>query len=236
LGFALLGQDVVVFISSKMATVVRVDVFQISHQRQSLFVRQNTMTAEFTNEDFKELNLVIDQSEDYFAKLRQAHIDLCKEVSPSYLAFSYLTLCAATLEYSLNSIYHDFCLQSFHSPKIFAEAFLSMNFKSKLFLSPIIVTKHQYQFDLNHPTIKSLEQLIGRRNKMLHNKSYVITIDTEKEKDENNMIYFQVKDHIQSLDRNECVTYGNALGKLKSDFLDPYREKKIIATDLIIKF
>ena len=181
-------------------------------------------------EDLKKLNIVIDQSESYFSRLRQVHKDLLKKGSPDYLPFAYLALCAATLEYSLNWLYFNHNLKS-KSPK----DFLAMGLKNKLHVAPIRVTNQLYQFNLNHSKMKDLEELIKRRNTMLHNESYAIPIDIENEKDKNGIVEFRVENHIESLDQEECISYGIALGKLKSDLLDQYRNNSINDTDFIIK-
>jgi len=185
--------------------------------------------------------LIIDQTENYFDLLRKVHQDLKKENPPDYLLFCYLSLCSATLEYSINWVFIDFCISKFglDEYQTYAEAYLSNSFKSKLYLMPITVTESKFRFNGNHKAIKTLEQLISRRNTMLHNKSFLKYIDveiikrTEDEIESFNINNFKFNNLLISLCKKEVFDYGTALGKLRRDFFDQYRNSSIKETDLI---
>lgn len=180
-----------------------------------------------------ELSIIVDQKYNYFEKLEQARIDMMRPDSPSYVKIAYLAICAATLEHCLNWIYLDFCIKTFSAPNRLTEAYLSMNFRSKLFLAPVTVSKQSFEFDLEHGTIKCLEQLITRRNKMLHNKTQILTINTEKDVDNKGMITLRLPDHIESLELHECLQYSFALTHFKTEFLDLYSEGRLAETSLL---
>lgn len=184
----------------------------------------------------KQLQVLVDQQENYFEILRDVHRDLSKKRHKSYLCFTYLALCAATLEYSLNSLFIDYCIGQFgpNDYKPFAETYLSMNFKAKLNLAPVTISGNQFMFKKDHKSLKDLENLITRRNRMLHNKSYLQNLANLKPNKEG-VIHFEIRDHISTLSPKECLVYGNALGKLKQDLLDPFRKDGLVESDLIVR-
>ena len=48
-------------------------------------------------------------TETYYKKLRAAYTDILNDLNSEYFYFGFLTLYAATLEYSLNFILADYC-------------------------------------------------------------------------------------------------------------------------------
>lgn len=183
----------------------------------------------------KQLQVLINQYDNYFGYLRDVQRDLQSPNSKDYLCFTYLALCSATLEYSLNSLYIDHCINKFGAKeyKPFAETYLSINFPSKLHLAPVTISEGKFKFKTDHTSLKDLEKMITRRNKMLHNKSYLHDLSDLKEH-KNGEIYFEVHNHISTLTKEECLTYGVALDKLKKDLLDPYNESRLVETDLVL--
>ncbi len=56
-------------------------------------------------------------TETYYKKLRAAYADILKSNKSQYLYFGFFTLCAATLEFSLNFLLTNYCLNTFGHDK-----------------------------------------------------------------------------------------------------------------------
>lgn len=175
-------------------------------------------------------------TEVYFDKLRRAYSDIINDNNSEYLYFGFFTLCAATLEYSLNYILVNHCIDTFGVDKYRAKSkrYLSINFKEKLLKVTSIVSNGEYISNEENISFKYLEELISLRNKMLHNKEFlnefnlpingreeggnlIIPIDKMK-------IEFEIKNPknlMDNLTKEKCINYGNALGDFKKYIMTP---------------
>jgi hypothetical protein len=52
-------------------------------------------------------------TESYYKRLRSAFKDISEDKEGDYLHFAFFTLCASTLEYSLNFILTDYCVDKY---------------------------------------------------------------------------------------------------------------------------
>src|SRR4051794_32820511 len=93
-------------------------------------------------------------TESYYTKLRAAYGDILKRNETEYLFFSFFTLCAATLEYSLNFILTDYCLNKFghESYRSYAEGYINLSFQKKLQMIPFIISDSKLKFNQNSST------------------------------------------------------------------------------------
>ena len=175
-------------------------------------------------------------TEQYYQKLRAAYKDIKNDIKSDYLYFSFFTLCSATLEYSLNFILADYCIEKFgiEKYKIYLEEFISLKFKNKLLMAPHIVSDGRFIMNEDSMAFKKLCELINLRNKLLHNKEFLnefnfplnFKVDNGNlvipEGQENIEFSIEVKENrIDSLDKAKCLSYGNAIGDFKRYIMKP---------------
>lgn len=189
-------------------------------------------------------------TESYYKKLRSAYIDVQNDQVNEYTYFSFFTLCASTLEYSLNFILADYCVNKFgpDNYKTYYEEYIGLKFKNKLLMIPHIVSGGIFMMNENCSSFKFLTELINLRNKILHNKEYLnefdlpldgifendtIAFDKEKEKIK---FSFEVKDnYIDTLNKSKCLNYGHALGDFKKYIMLPAIENHVEENRMIIQ-
>ena len=187
-------------------------------------------------------------TENYYKKLRCAHKAIENNEVNEYLYFGFFTLCAATLEYSLNFILADYCIEKFgiEKYKTYLDEFISLKFKNKLLMCPHIISDGKYVMNDDCSSFKLLAELINLRNRILHNKEFLneffLPLNLKEENGElivpeglNNVdIAFEVRQNpIDILNKSKCLAYGKALGDFKKYLMNPalkghIRENKMI--------
>lgn len=179
-------------------------------------------------------------TESYYKKLRVAYLDIKNDLKSEYLYFGFFTLCSATLEYSLNYILTDFCLNHFghDNYKQYAEGYINLSFPKKLLITPTIVSNGKYVFNNDNPYYKSLKELITLRNRILHNKEFLKEFDFPllNEKSGKETIEFQIPmeaNHIDTLTKESCLRFGDALGKFKSCFMTPALSNNLTKNEML---
>lgn len=190
-------------------------------------------------------------TEQYYKKLRSAYSDIKNDNHNDYLYFSFITLCSSTLEYSLNFILADYCVEKFGSTnyRTYLEEFISMRFKNKLLLLPHIISEGKFKINDNSFAFKKLAELINLRNKTLHNKEFLkefdsgIKLDFDDEnlilpegKDEIINFSFEVEDNIiDVIDKKLCLEIAKAMGDFKKYIMIPAIKSNLKENILIIK-
>lgn len=181
-------------------------------------------------------------TETYYKKLRSAYTDILKSSETEYLHFSFFTLCAATLEYSLNFILTNFCLDHFGQDKYksFAEGYINMSFQKKLLMTPSIISNGKLTINESGQTFKTLSELITLRNRILHNKEFLQEINFPSISDslDKEQIEFQLviePNHIETLNRDSCIRFGTALGDFKKHLMDQALNNKLTENTLLLK-
>ncbi|MBQ2885494.1 MAG: hypothetical protein IJE43_17340 [Alphaproteobacteria bacterium] len=188
----------------------------------------------------------------YYSKIESALIDLNKGLGVDYLCFSFISLCSATLEYSLNLIYSDFFLGQFacdYEP--YAKAFYKMEFKLKLRLLPYIISNGKFIFNENYKTFQSLNSLIKLRNLLLHPNGCIEGIELgsifpNMEFDgknliietENTEVEFSVNSKestIETLNKRDCINYGLALLEFRDLVLTPFLSNHNIEENSMVR-
>jgi hypothetical protein len=185
----------------------------------------------------------------YYEQLREAYSDIKNDKEAKYLFFAFVSLCAATLEYSLNYLIVNFCIDKYgpHNYKTYYETYINISFKNKLHLIPTLLSDGLLVIDKDNPTINKLEELISLRNKILHNKEALEVIETPDigatvVNDELVMpalnseveISFLLKDNsLTSLTKQLCLEFGDALGVFKSSIMTPGLEGKLVVGRLL---
>lgn len=181
-------------------------------------------------------------TESYYKKLRLAYVDILENQQSDYLYFGFFTLCAATLEYSLNFILTDFCLNEFGllNYKSKAEKYIDLKFAEKLRICPKIISNNQFAINENSNSYKILLELIKLRNKILHNKDFLTEFDfsvvLENETTQN--IEFQIEvipNYIDTLTKELCISFGNALGDFKKFIMTPSVTDELTENEMLIK-
>jgi hypothetical protein len=179
-------------------------------------------------------------TETYYQKLRAAYTDISKGAKSDYLYFGFFTLCAATLEYSLNYILTDYCLKHYghETYKRYAEGYINMSFPKKLLMAPSIISNGQLKFNEESTTFKTLCELITLRNRILHNKEFLKTFDTPSLTLDNgpDSVEFQIPmepNYIDTLDKDLCIKFGKALGDFKNLIMDPSLDSDLKINDLL---
>lgn len=190
-------------------------------------------------------------TEQYYKKLRAAYLDIKNGNHNEYLYFSFITLCSSTLEYSLNFILADYCVEKFGAEKYktYLEEFISLKFKNKLLLIPHLITEGKYKINDNSFAFKKLVQLINLRNKILHNKEFLKEFESGIKLDfiNENLIIpegtddiinfsFEIEDNIiDKIDEKLCLEIAEAMGDFKKYIMIPAIETTFEETTLIIK-
>ena len=181
-------------------------------------------------------------TEVYYTKLRTAYSDILKNKKTKYLYFSFFTLCAATLEYSLNFILTNYCLNNFGHEryKSYAEGYINMSFPKKLLMTPSIISNGNLIFNENTLTFKTLSELITLRNRILHNKEFLKEIDFPSltENAHKETIEFELinePNYIDTLNKDLCVKFGTALGDFKRRLMDPALANELTDNTILIK-
>ena len=180
-------------------------------------------------------------TESYYNKLRSAYIDIKNDKKTEYLYFGFFALCASTLEFSLNFVLTDFCLNHFghENYKSYAEGYINLPFAKKLLMTPSIVSNGQYTFDQDNSHFKSLLELITLRNRILHNKEFLKEFDCPPLTSETgqDIVNFQIgiePNHIDTLTKDLCIRFGDALGKFKSCLMKPATEQDLSINEMLV--
>lgn len=190
-------------------------------------------------------------TETYYKKLRSAYLDISNNVNSEYLYFGFFTLCASTLEYSLNFILTDFCVEKFGPDdyKIYCNEYLNLHFRNKLFMLPHIISNGEYITNEDNSSFKKLEELISLRNRILHNKESLKELDIPKIQGEvindnfviaanNTEIEFIIDygvNYIDTLTKEKCISFGNALGDFKTYLMTPALNNELQENPMIKK-
>ena len=113
---------------------------------------------------------LINNTDVYYNKLKTAYQDLSNDMISEYTLFSFVTLCAATLEYSLNYVLAEFCFTNYPLNRfnIHFAVMERMNFKSKLMLVPFICSNNSFMIKNSDSSFHSLTRLIKVRNDLMY--------------------------------------------------------------------
>ncbi len=187
-------------------------------------------------------------TEKYFEKLRSAYLDIKNDKVNDYLYFSFVTLCASTLEYSLNFILACYCVDSFsiESYRNYLEQFISIKFRNKILLLPHIISDGKFILNEDSQTFKQLSELVAVRNKILHNKEFLKAFDSGIKLDvvdgeifvpvgmEEISFSFETEPNIiDKIDKKMCLDFADALGDFKAFVMAPYLDNSLSENHLI---
>ena len=187
--------------------------------------------------------LLANGTEAYYEKLRAAYKDVQKNRKTEYLYFGFFTLCAATLEYSLNYLLTDYCVNQFGPQKYksYAEGYINISFGKKLLMTPNILSGGHLILNEDDASYKALSELISLRNKILHNREFLNTFDfpsiAELKEKKKNKVEFQISldaNHIDSLTKEKCLRFGNALGDFKQYIMIPALNNDLSVNRMIV--
>lgn len=189
-------------------------------------------------------------TEDYFKQMRAAYKDIQAGATSEYLYFSFFTLCSATLEYSLNFLLADYCVEQFGIERYntYLEEYISLKFKNKLLLLPHIISNGEFAMNEDYSSFKRLAEMINLRNQVLHNKEFLTEFDLPLNLEEKDgalivpvgeeVINFslEIKDTpIQKLTMENCLYFGNAMGDFKSYIMTPALTDGLTVNKMVIK-
>lgn len=190
-------------------------------------------------------------TEQYYKRLRAAYLDIKNDNHNEYLYFCFISLCSSTLEYSLNFILADYCVENFgpRNYRTYLEEFIKIKFKNKLFLLPHIISEGKYKINEDSFSFKKLAELINLRNKILHNKEFLKEFDSgiKLEINGENIILpegtdeiinfsFEVEDNIiDKIDKRLCLEIAEAIGDFKKFIMIPAVESRLTENTLLIK-
>lgn len=176
-------------------------------------------------------------TETYYTKLRAAYSDILNDFASDYLYFGFFTLCASTLEYSLNYLIVNHSIEKYGTThyKKNCNVIFKQSFKDKLLNITSIYTEGRYVSNREHPSFKILEDLIILRNKILHNKEFLNELNIPpihgEIQGENILIplkesnvEFELEiepNYIDTLTKEKCISFGNALGDFKKHIMSP---------------
>lgn len=181
-------------------------------------------------------------TETYYKKFRLAYSDIINNKQSDYLYFGFFTLCAATLEYSLNFILTDFCLGKYGLSKYKppAKKYINLSFAEKLKQSVNIISEGQFITNENNKSYKTLLELITLRNRILHNKEFLTDLDFsfDLETEVRKEIEFQIEvipNHIDTLTKDKCISFGKALGDFKKFIMTPALTHELAESKMVQK-
>jgi hypothetical protein len=179
-------------------------------------------------------------TESYYRKLRTAYTDITEDKVNEYLYFGFFTLCASTLEYSLNFILTDYCVNAFgpEEYKTYAEGYISLPFGKKLLMIPHIVSGGKLKFNDDNSSYKNLNELISLRNKILHNKDFLKEFDFPEISENTKNVNFEIAitpNHIDTLTKDKCLEFGNSLGDFKKHIMTPALNQSMVENKMVIK-
>ncbi len=181
------------------------------------------------------------ETESYYNKLQEAYEDIKNNDIKNYSCFAFITLCSATLELSLNSILIDYCVHHFWVVhyKEYAQKYISRSIPTKLNLTPWLISNTKYQINKDSKLLKTLLKLNETRNKIVHCKEYIeeFEIPWVQEETNSDILTFEIPHktkEIDSLTKELCLDFGDALLNFKSCLLDPALKNKLEVNDLLI--
>ena len=168
--------------------------------------------------------------------MRAAYKEIQSGVTSECLSFAFFTLCSATLEYSLNFLLADYCVEQFGTDRYrtYLEQYLNMNFKNKLLMLAHNTSNGKFRTKDDSPSFKRIEEMITLRNQLLHNKAFLNSFEFPinlEEKDGGLIIpegkelidfNLEVKETpIERLTKENCLHFGNAIGDFKKYVMTP---------------
>lgn len=178
-------------------------------------------------------------TETYYKKLRLAYKDIQDGKITEYSYFSFFILCAATLEYSLNYIITAYCIDKYGLKyKPYSEGYISLHFKEKIHIFPSILSDGELVFNEDKVAYKKLNELVGLRNKIMHSKETVYKIDNPNINSKKNEVTINLEpttNPIDSLNKTECLKYGQALEAFKENIMIPALNHNLKENSLLIK-
>lgn len=112
--------------------------------------------------------------ERYYCRINDAIVDIEKDKKEesSYIAFAFIALAAATLEYTLNLISSCYSLNEFKKSEKW-HYLTYEKLRNKLLYLVKDVSGGKYQLNKNNDSVKKLLSLIKLRNKLMHNTEAV---------------------------------------------------------------
>jgi len=153
----------------------------------------------------------------------------------------FILTCAAGLECTLNDKIIGFFTSHERDSDDLSKGFLSMNLRGKLSNIVAILTDGKYTINRQHKTYQALTELIGIRNRLVHNSSeyeeceaVVVTSDTGK-------THFEIPPEVT--DNMEDYTFGvakpigrfhDALEDIYEKFFEQYENDSFSENELII--
>ncbi len=177
-------------------------------------------------------------AESYYTKLRHVLDDIMADTQKDYLYFTFVALSSATLEYSLNLLYAFYCFHQFdyEQYKLYLETYKNMRFKNKLFMLPYILSNGKWVINENCKFVKTLDDLIKKRNGLLHNSEKLHVFDFQDihasiidDKLYVPIEYSQVEfslsvedNIIDTITKENCMDIGNAMFAFYQQILIPF--------------
>ncbi|KGO91245.1 hypothetical protein [Flavobacterium subsaxonicum] len=180
---------------------------------------------------------LLNDTEIYYKNLEITYNHIVNDIQASFLYFAYVTLCASTLEASLNQIIFAFYIDKFgpNSYKKYSESLINMGFSNKLHTIPNIVSNSKFCIDTNCFTIKKLDELIVLRNRILHKKPMLRETDYDLNNIETGMeVTFKHDNYIEKIDKSHCLHFHKAIMNFKKDFVNPFFDKTLSPNGLIM--
>ncbi len=189
---------------------------------------------------------LVNNVDEYYKKLESLLNDINrgKGETCDYLYFAFVSLASATLEYSLNLILSIHCFEKYNYPMYekHIKSFLDISFKTKIEITPEIVSEGKLTIKKDVPTLQNLKELADKRNKLLHNSKAVkvqtfdfpdtgaeiidgcVCVPLDAIKDDG-ILEFKLEleeNVITTLTSKWCVRIGNAIQKYRDNIVTPF--------------
>ncbi len=190
-------------------------------------------------------------AQSYYKKLGNAFEDINSDIEKDYLYPSFIALCSATLEYSLNFMYALYCFRHFEyeNYQTYLDSYKNMRFKNKLFMLPYILSEGKFMTNEDYVSIKLLYDLISKRNALLHNSEKLKIFDFPDLKAsiidnnlfvpiENCQVEFSISAEdniIDSINKDDCIKIGNAMFDFCQQIIIPYINQDELAICYFVK-
>jgi hypothetical protein len=156
------------------------------------------------------------------------------------LVLPFTFTCAAALEATLNDhlVAYAFCEFDVGNYRRPAEAFLSMNLRSKLDVVVPLLSHNRFLVRSDSKPYQALRRLIRLRNELVHSKSFFVECVKWNEEQDKPVINKNQQDKIlkrgmRSVEASNCIEFYQALRSLDECFFYPLEAGKLSENELI---
>jgi len=176
----------------------------------------------------------------YYYKLRSALLDIKNDNKSEYLLASFFILSTTTLEFSLNLMLVDYCVNLFgcKNYKNYADGFIGISLANKYISAPSIISNGRLIVDKTNRHSQVLLSAISLRNKIIHNKEFLTEfgpIDLGECEEPKSFDIGMISNPINEPNKSMCLDIGEALGAFRSCIMTPALLGELKANEMLLE-